>query len=50
VAGDEELREYVSGLEDQHAETMLESNDPEAIPDGDAIAEAFEQFLRDQEG
>lgn len=59
VAADDDLRTYVTGLEDDDIEdhgdvdgrgagsdsgTLAEDE----IPDGDAIAEAFEEYLRDQ--
>jgi proteasome assembly chaperone (PAC2) family protein len=49
VAADEDLRDYVLGLEealdDQEDDDGVE---PVDLPSGDAIAEAFEQYLRDQ--
>jgi hypothetical protein len=49
VAADEDLRDYVLGLEeaidDQEEDDGVE---PVDLPSGDAIAEAFEQYLRDQ--
>jgi len=48
VAEDEELRTYVQSLEEQYDEEWGEGGEPEEIPDGDAIAEAFEEYLRDQ--
>lgn len=46
VAADEELSDYVSDLE-HHADDGGVT-DEEMVPDGDAIAEAFEEYLRDQ--
>jgi proteasome assembly chaperone (PAC2) family protein len=51
VAADEDLRDYVLGLEEQLDDQDDEEMDvdPVDLPDGDAIAEAFEQYLREQE-
>jgi predicted ATP-grasp superfamily ATP-dependent carboligase len=47
VAADDDLTEYVATLEEQYdGEDGDELTDD--IPDGDAIAEAFEEYLRDQ--
>ncbi len=49
VADDDDLRDYVLGLEEQlDDEDREEQLDPVDLPSGDAIAEAFEQYLRDQ--
>lgn len=52
VAEDEDLRTYVRTLEEQYdaewSDVSVESD--EELPDGDAIAEAFEEYLRDQNG
>lgn len=57
VTADRELHEYVSGLEDAYDEGEDDGDDedddgvpfdPVDLPDGDAIAEAFEEYLRDQ--
>jgi hypothetical protein len=47
VATDSDLREYVETLETQHDTDEDASDD---LPDGDQIAAAFEEFLRDQRG
>jgi predicted esterase len=50
VAEDDDLRTYVRSLEEQYDEEWTDDDDvtDEEIPDGDAIAEAFEEYLRDQ--
>lgn len=55
VAADRELREYVAGLEETYDDDLEGDEDDESapfdavdLPDGDAIAEAFEEYLRDQ--
>lgn len=49
VAADEDLRDYVLGLEEAtDDEEDDEGIEPVDLPSGDAIAEAFEQYLRDQ--
>jgi len=50
VAEDDDLRTYVQALEEQYDEEWTDDDDvtDEEIPDGDAIAEAFEEYLRDQ--
>ena len=52
VAEDDDLRTYVQTLEEQYdAEWSDVSVDgEEELPDGDALAEAFEEYLRDQNG
>lgn len=46
VAADDDLRTYVDGLAAQHDDD--DPVDPDEVPDGDSIAEAFEEYLRDQ--
>lgn len=46
VDADDDLRGYVGNLEDQ--QQAGETVDPDEMPDGDAIAEAFEEYLREQ--
>lgn len=49
VATDDDLRMYVNNLEQQHADLERDGiHTADDIPDGDAIAEAFEEYLRDQ--
>jgi proteasome assembly chaperone (PAC2) family protein len=53
VAEDDDLRTYVHSLEEQYDEEWEEGAvevevEMEEIPDGDALAEAFEEYLRDQ--
>ncbi len=54
VAADRELREYVAGLEETYDDDLGSDDDGSVpfdavdLPDGDAIAEAFEEYLRDQ--
>jgi proteasome assembly chaperone (PAC2) family protein len=51
VAGDEEMRDYVHALEEQLDEPANPDEidpDSEEIPSGDALAEAFEEYLREQ--
>lgn len=55
VAADRELREYVAGLEESYDDDLEDEDDDDEtsfdavdLPDGDAIAEAFEEYLRDQ--
>jgi proteasome assembly chaperone (PAC2) family protein len=50
VAADDDLRDYVLGLEEALDDEDAEGPgaDPLDLPSGDAIAEAFEQYLRDQ--
>jgi proteasome assembly chaperone (PAC2) family protein len=49
VAEDDDLRTYVRSLEEQYDEEWTEDDvTDEEIPDGEAIAEAFEEYLRDQ--
>ena len=45
VAADDDLGTYVGNLETQQPD---ESVDPNEIPDGDTLAEAFEEYLREQ--
>lgn len=45
VAADDDLRTYVDGLVAEHVDEHV---DPDEIPDGETIAEAFEEYLRDQ--
>jgi proteasome assembly chaperone (PAC2) family protein len=47
VAEDDDLRTYVQTLEEQYDDEWRDDAGEE-IPDGDAIAEAFEEYLRDQ--
>lgn len=47
VAGDEDLDAYVRGLEEQ-ADEAENLDDDRELATGDAIAEAFEEYLRDQ--
>jgi proteasome assembly chaperone (PAC2) family protein len=51
VSGDEEMRDYVHALEDQRDDLANADEidpDSEEIPSGDDIAEAFEEYLREQ--
>jgi proteasome assembly chaperone (PAC2) family protein len=56
VAGDDEMRDYVRSLEEQSGDLANGdlANDtnvdpgPEELPSGDALAEAFEEYLREQ--
>jgi proteasome assembly chaperone (PAC2) family protein len=52
VAGDEEMRDYVHELEEQSDDADQDdaagSDNPEEIPSGDDLAEAFEEYLREQ--
>jgi hypothetical protein len=52
VAGDEEMGEYVRGLEAQLGESLGTGADAPAseedIPSGDDLAQAFEDYLREQ--
>jgi len=51
VAGDDEMRDYVRALEDQSDGSASEAGpgaDSEEIPSGDDLAEAFEEYLREQ--
>jgi hypothetical protein len=51
VAGDEEMRDYVQALEDQRGDGpgVGASDDViDEIPSGDDLAEAFEEYLREQ--
>jgi proteasome assembly chaperone (PAC2) family protein len=53
VENDEEMREYVRGLEAQHDEPNIDDDagsesSEEEIPSGDDLAEAFEEYLREQ--
>ncbi len=53
VGEDDDLRTYVQSLEEQYdAEwnDTVEVSSDEELPDGDALAEAFEEYLRDQNG
>ena len=45
VAADDDLGNYVDNLEAQQAETAVE---PDEVPDGESLAEAFEEYLREQ--
>ncbi len=45
LAADDDLREYVDNLEAQQVDDTV---DPDELPDGESIAEAFEEYLRDQ--
>lgn len=47
LAADDDLREYVDNLENQQVDDAV---DPDELPDGESIAEAFEEYLRDQGG
>jgi proteasome assembly chaperone (PAC2) family protein len=50
VAGDDEMRDYVRALEDQRdsPEADEDADVIEDIPSGDDLAEAFEEYLREQ--
>lgn len=54
VGADDDLRTYVSSLEEQYdagvddADWDDDRSDEDELPSGDAIAEAFEEYLRDQ--
>ncbi len=53
VENDDEMREYVRGLEAQQDEPVRDTGadvgtTEEAIPSGDDLAEAFEEYLREQ--
>ncbi|MGZ6955827.1 MAG: PAC2 family protein [Acidimicrobiia bacterium] len=53
VSADDDLQSYVTSLEEQYDEADPTAggepiDDEDDIPDGDAIAEAFEEYLRDQ--
>ncbi len=50
MAGDDEMQEYVRSLEEQRdAPEADEAADViEEIPSGDDLAEAFEEYLREQ--
>jgi proteasome assembly chaperone (PAC2) family protein len=51
VAEDDDLRTYVQTLEEQYDAEWSDTTelaDEEELPDGDALAEAFEEYLRDQ--
>jgi len=52
VAEDDDLRTYVHSLEEQYDaewdDTTTSVGEDEELPDGDALAEAFEEYLRDQ--
>ena len=54
VAEDDDLRTYVHSLEEQYDaewdDTTTSVGADEELPDGDALAEAFEEYLRDQNG
>ena len=54
VAEDDDLRTYVHSLEEQYDaewdDTTTSVGEDEELPDGDALAEAFEEYLRDQNG
>ena len=45
VSADDELGTYVANLEDQQTDDTV---GPDDVPDGESIAEAFEEYLRDQ--
>lgn len=45
LAADDDLREYVDNLEAQQIDDAVS---PDELPDGESIAEAFEEYLRDQ--
>lgn len=47
VSGDDDLDAYVRGLEEQ-ADEAEDLDDEDELATGDAIAEAFEEYLRDQ--
>jgi proteasome assembly chaperone (PAC2) family protein len=51
VAEDDDLRTYVRTLEEQYDEEWSDDGaaDDGELPDGDALAEAFEEYLRDQD-
>ena len=50
VANDVDMREYVRALEEQNDEPTVEGLNPdsEEIPSGDDLAQAFEEYLREQ--
>jgi proteasome assembly chaperone (PAC2) family protein len=49
VAADDDLRGYVADLELQADDELEDLDDlDDVVPDGEAIAEAFEEYLRDQ--
>ena len=54
VAEDDDLRTYVHSLEEQYdaewddTTTSVGEDEEQELPDGDALAEAFEEYLRDQ--
>jgi proteasome assembly chaperone (PAC2) family protein len=48
VEDDDEMRAYVRALEDQAGEDDADTPDEEEIPSGDDLAEAFEEYLREQ--
>jgi hypothetical protein len=56
VAEDDDLRTYVHSLEEQYdaewddTTTSVGEDEEQELPDGDALAEAFEEYLRDQNG
>jgi proteasome assembly chaperone (PAC2) family protein len=54
VAEDDDLRTYVHSLEEQYDAERDDATpsvgEDEELPDGDALAEAFEEYLRDQNG
>jgi proteasome assembly chaperone (PAC2) family protein len=53
VAEDDDLATYVQTLEEQYDAEWSETTelaDEEELPNGDALAEAFEEYLRDQNG
>ena len=45
VAADDDLGNYVDNLEAQQVETAV---GPDEVPDGESLAEAFEEYLREQ--
>jgi len=48
VAGDEEMRDYVRALEEQSDASSATDDVIDEIPSGDDLAEAFEEYLREQ--
>jgi hypothetical protein len=50
VANDDDMREYVRALEEQNDEPTVDplDADSEEIPSGDDLAQAFEEYLREQ--
>ncbi len=49
VDSDDEMRDYVRQLQEQSDEPIVtDDTDPDEIPSGDALAAAFEEYLREQ--